>query len=111
MFTTDVTIKTHLMALIPHLAWQQVLISLVLVLEALIVGANQFELLAVGTAFSTLIALKNIRDATDIVSIWSHGIVSLFVGRLITAIIGILKINGAFSRWTRNRPKQIESKR
>jgi len=100
MFTTDIHVKGHLMALIPHLAWQQVLISLVLVLESLIVGANQFELLALGTTFSTLIAMKNIRDATTIVSIWSHGIVSLFVGRLITAVIGILKINGFFSRLT-----------
>jgi Na+-driven multidrug efflux pump len=99
LFTTDANIQTHLMALIPHLAWQQVLISLVLVLESLVVGANQFGLLAFGTTISTIVAVKNIHDATDIVSIWSRGIVSLFLGRLLTSIVGILNINGAFKRW------------
>lgn len=96
VFTTDPLIRTYLKALIPHLAWQQLLVSCTLVMESLAVGGNKFRLLAGGTVFSTYIAMVTLRRATSIVEIWSQGIVALFLGRLATATIGVLDLNGAF---------------
>jgi Na+-driven multidrug efflux pump len=96
VFTTDPTIRLHLNSIIPHLAWQQVLISLTLVAESLAIGGSKFNLIAVGTAISTVVAVKILNGARNIVDIWSGGIVALFVGRLVTALIGVLELNGAF---------------
>lgn len=96
VFTTDPMIRTYLKDLIPHLAWQQLLVSMTLVMEALAVGGNRFRLLAGGTVVSTYIAMVALRGATSIVDIWSNGIVALFLGRLATATIGVLDLNGAF---------------
>ena len=109
VFTTDPAIRTHLKDIIPHLAWQQILISLTLVTESLAIGASKFNLIAIGTAISTLVAIKILACAKSVVDIWSGGIVALFVGRLITACIGVLDLNGAFDpvvNWFRASTKQ-----
>jgi putative MATE family efflux protein len=85
LFTKDPVIQEHLHKLIPHLAWQQILVSLTLMVESLAVGANQFRTLAVGTAVSTLVAVYAISQQATVEGIWSYGIVALFVGRLLTA--------------------------
>lgn len=92
MFTTDVAIRGHLTSLMPQLAWQQLLVSLTLVLESLAIGGNQFRLLAFGTTLSTIFAMGQLQQATTVVDIWSKGIVSLFVGRLVTALIGNIRV-------------------
>lgn len=92
LFTADAAIQGHLAALMPQLAWQQLLVSLTLVSEALAIGGNQFQLLAVGTTFSTIVAMGQLKEATTVVDIWSRGIVSLFAGRLLTALIGIVLV-------------------
>mmetsp|Transcript_7418 Transcript_7418/g.11731 ORF Transcript_7418/g.11731 Transcript_7418/m.11731 type:complete len:212 (+) Transcript_7418:1-636(+) len=92
MFTPDPIIRGHLVSLMPHLAWQQLLVSLTLVTESLAIGGNQFQLLAFGTTISTVLSMGQIQQATTVVDIWSRGIVSLFVGRLITALIGVLRV-------------------
>jgi len=92
LFTSDKVIRGHLHSLMPQLAWQQILVSLTLVAESLAIGGNQFQLLAFGTTISTIAAMWQLRMATDVVSIWSKGIVTLFVGRLITALIGTLRV-------------------
>ncbi|KAL3941371.1 MAG: hypothetical protein SGBAC_004256 [Bacillariaceae sp.] len=91
IFTNDVEILNHLHALMPQVAWQQLLVSLTLVTEALAVGGNQFKLLATGTTISTVVSMWQLRQATDVATLWSRGIVSLFVGRLITALIGTFR--------------------
>ena len=98
LFTSDPTIRHFLHQLMPHLAAQQLLISLTLVVESLAVGGNQFAFLAAGTTLSTLVAVHRLRQATDVMSIWSRGIVTLFAGRLITAIIATARVNGLLSR-------------
>lgn len=100
LFTKDATIQYYLHQLMPHLAAQQVLISVTLVMEAMAAGANQFNLLAAGTTLSTIVAVSRLREATNVMSIWSRGIVTLFAGRLVTAIIGVARVNGflSFSR-------------
>jgi putative MATE family efflux protein len=90
LFTKDVAIQRHLHQIMPHLAWQQILVSLTLVTESLAVGATQFGILATGTAFSTIIAMWQISKQTTVEGIWSFGIVSLFAGRLLTATLGCL---------------------
>ena len=96
IFTTDPMIRAHLHALIPHLAWQQLLVSVTLFAESMAAGGKKFKLLAVGSAISTFISMTIIRGAESIVGIWSQGIVALFIGRLITAILGVLDLNGVF---------------
>lgn len=96
IFTTDPAILSHLKDLIPILAWQQLLISATLVSESLAIGASKFNLIAIGTGISTLLAINILAGAKSVVDIWSGGIVALFVGRLITACIGVLDLNGAF---------------
>jgi len=88
LFTKDPVIQKHLHGIMPHLAWQQILVSLTLVVEGLAVGANQFRVLAFGTALSTVVAVWQIGKQTTVEGIWSVGIVSLFVGRLLTASFG-----------------------
>lgn len=92
LFTSDQVIRGHLHSLMPQLAWQQILVSLTLVAESLAIGGNQFQLLAFGTTISTFLAMWQLQHATDVVAIWSKGIVTLFVGRLVTAIIGTIKV-------------------
>jgi putative MATE family efflux protein len=92
LFTRDPIIQGHLHQIMPHLAWQQILVSLTLVVESLAVGANQFRILAAGTALSTFAAVWQISKQTTVEGIWSIGIVSLFVGRLLTASLGC--VNG-----------------
>mmetsp|Transcript_8731 Transcript_8731/g.9300 ORF Transcript_8731/g.9300 Transcript_8731/m.9300 type:complete len:353 (-) Transcript_8731:157-1215(-) len=92
IFASDVVVQGQLKLLLPHLAWQQVLVSLTLVTEGLAIGGSQFSLLAIGTTFSTLFAISQLRQATTVVDIWSRGIVSLFAGRLVTALIGVARV-------------------
>jgi Na+-driven multidrug efflux pump len=111
IFTTDMEIRRHLGSLIPHLAYQQPLISMTLVVESIAAGGQQFSLLAWGTALSTLAAVRQIRVATTVEDIWSRGIVLLFAGRLLTAFVGVARIVGAippmpfhfFNNSTRNK--------
>jgi Na+-driven multidrug efflux pump len=92
IFTPDPVIRAHLVQLMPHLAFQQILVSVTLVMESLVIGANEFNLLAIGTSISTLFALRELQQATTVVGIWSRGIVMLFAGRLLTAVIGVARI-------------------
>ena len=88
IFTSDPTIAGLLHNLMPHLAWQQLLVSITLVTESLAIGGNQFRLLAVGTTISTMVSMWQLKHSTTVVSIWSRGIVTLFAGRLLTSLIG-----------------------
>lgn len=86
LFTPDPVIQAHLHKLMPVLAWQQVLVSLTLVVESLAVGASQFKTLAIGTAAATVVSIWQLARQTSVEGIWNSGIISLFCGRLITAI-------------------------
>jgi putative MATE family efflux protein len=88
----DAIVRGHLTRLLPHVAGQQLLVSLTLVLESLAVGGKQFKTLAAGTALSTILSVTQIQSATTVVGVWSKGIVGLFVGRLLTAMIGTWKV-------------------
>lgn len=91
IFTPDLSIQAHLHTVMPHLATQQILVSLTLVVESLAAGANQFGLLAAGTAISTVAAVWQIGLQTSVDGIWSLGITTLFAGRLLTAVMACLR--------------------
>ena len=103
---TDLVVQGHLTSLLPHVAWQQLLVSLTLVTESLAIGGSQFRLLAIGTSFSTVLAVTQLRQATTVVDIWSRGIVSLFAGRLVTALIGAALVLQKSRRSTSNEKEQ-----
>jgi hypothetical protein len=63
-------------------------------------GANQFNLLAVGTTLSTLLSVLLLKGATDVTSIWSRRIVTLFLGRFLTFVIAVMRVNRLFPRQT-----------
>lgn len=93
MLTSDSAIQQHLVHLMPHLAWQQLLVSLTLIIESLAAGGNQFSLLGIGTSVATIFSMQALQKATSVEAIWSRGIVTLFVGRLLTASIGLVRVN------------------
>ena len=74
----------------------RVLVSATLVSEALVVGAGWFGWLAAGTAASCIVAVARMRGARDLVRIWNEGIVALFLGRLLSALLALLDMNGCF---------------
>lgn len=88
----DPVVRGHLRSLLPHVAGQQLLVSLTLVAESLSIGGGRFRLLAVGTATSTVLAVARLKTASTVAEIWSRGIVGLFVGRLVTAAIGTASV-------------------
>ena len=91
VLTTDPAVRGQLLALLPHVAAQMVLVSATLVSEALVVGAGRFGWLAAGTAASSVVAVARMRGAGDLVGIWNEGIVALFLGRLLLGVAGIAR--------------------
>ena len=91
LFTSDKVIQSHLHHVMPHLATQQILVSLTLVLESLAAGANQFQLLGIGTACSTVAAVWQLSKQTSVDGIWFWGIGTLFTGRLLTAVLACVR--------------------
>jgi len=93
VFTQDVGIQRLLLRCVPHLAFQQLLVSVVLVLEGLALGGNQFRYMAAGTAVSTVVGVYQLSRATDVVGIWSSAVNTFFGFRLVNAIIGVTRIH------------------
>lgn len=98
-FTSDKAVISQLKILLPMLSMQQVLISLTFVTEALAAGGSQFSLLGVGTALSALAAINLMAKATSVLEIWTRGILAMFLGRFITAGIGVLNVNGLLPKF------------
>mmetsp|Transcript_16823 Transcript_16823/g.27635 ORF Transcript_16823/g.27635 Transcript_16823/m.27635 type:complete len:184 (-) Transcript_16823:341-892(-) len=98
ILTNDPAVRTNLLQLFPHLSAQMALVSATLVAEALTVGGGRFKWLAFGTTLSSLVAMARLRLSTSLIDIWSGGIVSLFLGRLITAVLAVLDMNSYIPR-------------
>jgi MATE family multidrug resistance protein len=110
LFTSDPAIQSHLHHVMPHLAWQQVIVSLTLVIESLAAGANQFTMLAVGTTLSTIAALFQLSKQTSVDGLWFLGIGTLFVGRLLTCSCAVGRALWLLSKETKKRNKTAEEK-
>ena len=98
ILTNDPAVRRNLLQLFPHLSAQMTLVSATLVAEALTIGGGRFKWLAFGTTVSSLVAMARLRLSTNLIGIWSGGIVSLFLGRLITALLAVLDMNGFVRR-------------
>ncbi len=98
VFTQDIGIQTLLLRCLPHLAVQQTVVSLVLILEGLSIGGNQFRFMAAGTAASTVVGVYQLTRATDVVGIWSLAVNTFFGFRLVNAIIGVARVHWSLKK-------------
>jgi putative MATE family efflux protein len=93
IFTTDPTVASFIAQCIPHLAFQQTIVSICLVLEGLAIGGNQFKFTAAGTAMSTAVGLWQMFKATSVIDIWARAVNTFFGMRLIFAILGVVRVH------------------
>lgn len=93
VFTSDATIQSLLLQCLPHLAIQQTIVSLTLILEGLAIGGNQFRYMATGTAAATAVGVWQLTKATSVVGIWGSAVNTFFFLRLINAIIGLARVH------------------
>ena len=93
VFTSDPTVTSYILQCLPHLALQQTIVSICLVLEGLAIGGNQFKFTAAGTALSTVVGLWKMSQATSVVEIWSSAVNTFFGFRLIFAAIGVARVH------------------
>ena len=93
VFTTDPMTQNLLFQCLPHIAIQQILVSLTLIMEGLAIGGKQFRYVAVGTAVSTAVGVYQLVNANSVVGIWSTA-VNAFIGcRLVNAIVGVVRVH------------------
>jgi Na+-driven multidrug efflux pump len=93
LFTSDANIQSFLMQCLPHLAMQQTLVSITLVLEGLAIGGNQFRYMAVGTTAATVAGLLQLVRATSVVDIWATAVNTFFGFRFLNSIIGVTRVH------------------
>jgi putative MATE family efflux protein len=92
-FTQDPTVIRYIIQCLPHLAIQQTIVSLCLVLEGLAIGGNQFRSMASGTAVATAAGLWQMSRATSVLDIWATAVNTFFGIRLINGIIGVSRVH------------------
>jgi putative MATE family efflux protein len=93
IFTADPTVTSYIGQCLPHLALQQTIVSICLVLEGLAIGGNQFKFTAAGTAMSTAVGLWQMFKATSVVDIWASAVNTFFGMRLIFAVLGVVRVH------------------
>ena len=93
VFTKDPAVRSLLSQIMPHIAIQQVLISLCLVLEGLAIGGNQFRFMAGGTIAATLVGMLQLSRAGSAVAIWSNAVTAFFSARLVFGLVGTLRVH------------------
>jgi len=86
---TDKMVQYHLQQLLPTLALQQILVSCTMVTEALAAATQQFTFLAVGTVLATVLSIWQLQTPTSVTGLWNKGIVTLFLGRWVTASLAL----------------------
>ena len=86
---SDAAVRFHLQQLMPTLAWQQMLVSCTLMTEALAAATQQFTFLAVGTIGATVLSIWQLQGPTTVTGLWNRGIVTLFLGRWLTASLAL----------------------
>jgi putative MATE family efflux protein len=104
LFTADATIQSLILRCLPHLAIQQTMVSLTLILEGLAIGGKQFRFMAAGTAASTAVGVWQLCRATSVVDIWGSAVNIFFGLRLVNAIIGVARVHLGL-----NRKERLES--
>jgi len=92
-FTQDPTVSRYIAQCLPHLAIQQTIVSLCLVLEGLAIGGNEFRFMASGTAVATMAGLWQMFRATSVLDLWAISVNTFFGIRLINGIIGVARVH------------------
>ena len=92
IFTQDANIQWLLLQCLPHLAIQQTVVSLTLILEGLAIGAKLFKNMALGTAVSTMAGIWQLTKATSVVGIWASAVHTFFGCRLVYASVIVARI-------------------
>jgi putative MATE family efflux protein len=108
LFSTDVEVIQRLHSLMPVLTAFQPLVSITLILESIAVGGKCFNLLARGTLVATLASMTIISRMATVEGIWKYGLTSLFLGRCVTALIGVLQLNEIQISFWRSRSTTTE---
>lgn len=103
IFTQDAAVQSLLIQCLPHLALQQTLVSVTLILEGLAIGGKQFRYMAAGTALSTVAGVYQLMRATSVVGIWASAVNTFFGFRLVNAIIGVARVH-----WSLKKKQQQE---
>ena len=93
VLTRDAGVQSLLLKCLPHLALQQTIVSVTLILEGLAIGGNQFRQMAAGTAACTVIGIHQLLRATDVVGIWSTAVNIFFACRLVNAIVAVARLH------------------
>ena len=93
LFTQDATVIQYMTQCLPHIAIQQTIVSIVLVLEGLAVGGNQFRFTAGGTAFATAIGVWQLLKATSVFDIWATAVNTFFGIRILSAVTGVVRVH------------------
>ena len=91
LFTPDKMVQRHLHRLMSPLALQQTLVSTTLVVESLAIGANQFQILGVGSVVSTVASIYVSSQQATVQGIWAAGITTLFAVRLAAAVMALVR--------------------
>lgn len=92
MFTQDPVVTHYISQCLPHLAVQQTIVSLCLVLEGLAIGGSQFRFMASGTAAATVAGLWQMTKATSVIDIWAYAVNTFFGVRLVNGLIGVARV-------------------
>jgi len=108
VFTSDPTVTGYIAQCLPHLALQQTIVSLCLVLEGLAIGGNQFRFTAVGTAISTVVGLWQMSQATSVVDIWGRAVNTFFGMRLVSAVLGVMRVHIGLGAKNRENANEME---
>lgn len=87
IFTRSPAVRDHIYSLVPFLAAQQLLVSLTLVCESCAIGLSEYSVMAVGTAMATFASIWQLSLQQSIEGIWNIGIVTLFAGRFLSALV------------------------
>ena len=109
-FTSDATVIHYISQVLPHIAIQQTMMSLILVLEGFAIGGSQFRFMASGTAVATAAGVWQLLRATSVVDIWAAGVNTFFGIRFINAIIGVARVHlGLRKKKTKETPIVTDS--
>jgi len=93
VFTTDQTIQSLLFQCMPHLVFQQLLVSFTLILEGLALGGNQFRYMAAGMSVATAFGVNQLLKATSVVGIWATAVNTFFGCRCLNGLIGVARVH------------------
>jgi len=94
IFTSDPVVQAMIGDLVPFMAIQQVLVSITLCVEGMVLGdPAQFRFMGIGTTLATLVGMRQLAVSTSVLGIWANAMNAFFVARLVNASIGLVRLH------------------